>query len=265
MDNFQKHRFLLRNKGLKKKLFTLQELQAKRRKGEITDTTLIWSTKLRAWLPYNEILSEEMLVGADLSYSKPYSEYRNRAKNYSEFQSRPWARFWARMIDYNCLGIVYGVIFKKYYMYVPLIFFPFFTIILIPLLWVPIEAILLWTIGATLGKWLLKIRLYSRRRIHDSNYLTFQQAFRRSISVWFLGMGCGIPIIQIITLIIAKSKLSRTGTTTWDKNCQLTVRHSRVGILRTFLIILFFIIIFFILISMTNSSFVIWKSYSEYN
>lgn len=80
MDNLQKHRFLLRNKSSTKKSFTLQELQAKRRRGEITDATLIWSTKIRAWLPYNEILSEEMLVGADLSYSKSYSEYRNRKK-----------------------------------------------------------------------------------------------------------------------------------------------------------------------------------------
>ena len=251
MDNFRKHRFLLRNKSGTKKSFTLQELQAKRRRGEITDTTLIWSTELRAWLPYNEILSEEMLVGADLSYSKSYTEYGDRTKKYNQFQIRPWSRFWARMIDYNCLGIVYGILFKRYYMYVPLIFFPFFTIILIPLLWVPIESILLWTIGTTPGKCLLKIKLYSRRRRYDSNYLTFQQAFRRSICVWFFGMGCGIPILQIITLIIAKIKLNHTGTTTWDKNCHLIVRHSRIGVLRIFIIILFFIIVFFILISLS--------------
>lgn len=265
MDNFQKHRFLLRNKGSKKKSFTLRELQEKRRRGEITDTTQVWSTQLRAWLPYNELLSEEMLVGADLSYSKSYSEYRNRTKKYNQFQTRPWSRFWARMIDYNCLGVVYGIIFKRYYRYVPLIFFPFFTIMLIPLLWIPIESILLWTIGTTPGKWLLKIKLFSRGRRYDRNYLTFQQAFKRSISVWFFGMGCGIPILQIITLIIAKIKLSHTGTTTWDKNCHLLVRTSGIGVLRIFIIILFFIIIFFVLISMTTSSFVMWEKYSEYN
>lgn len=265
MDNFEKHKFLLRNKSSGKESFTLRELQAKRRRGEITDTTQIWSTKLRAWLPYNEILSEEMLVGADLSYSKSYSEYRNRTKKYKQFQNRPWARFWARMIDYNCLGIVYGIIFKRYYMYSPLIFFPFFTIIFIPFLWIPIESILLWTIGTTPGKWLLKITLFSRGCRYHSNCLTFQQALRRSLSVWVFGMGCGIPIIQIITLIIAKVKLSHTGITTWDKNCHLIVRHRSIGILRIFSLILFFIILFYILFSMTTSSFVMWEKYSEYN
>lgn len=246
MDDLGQHRFLLRTKNSKKKSFTLQELQLKRRRGEITDRTQVWSTRLRAWLPYNAILSEEMLVGADLSYSKPYSEYMHTARRSNQFQIRPWVRFWARMIDYNCLGIVYGTIFNRYYMYVSLIFFPFFTVIFIPMLWMPIEAILLWTIGTTPGKWLLKVRVRNNRRKRKD--LTFQQACRRSITVWFFGMGCGIPIIQIIALIIAKIKLTHTGTTIWDKNGHLRVQHNRIGILRIFLIILFFFITFFILI-----------------
>lgn len=193
-----------------------------------------------------------MWIGVDLSYSKPYSEYMHITKKSHCPQIRPWVRFWARMIDYNCLGIVYGIIFNRYYMYVPLVLFPFFTIIIIPLIWIPIESILLWTIGTTLGKWLLKITVRSRQR---QKYLTFQQACIRSISVWYMGMGCGIPIIQIITLIIAKIKLNHTGMTTWDKNNNLIVRHNRIGILRIFVIILFL----FILLSQKTRIFIMWK------
>lgn len=245
MKDLRQDRFLLRTKNSKKKSFTLQELQLKRHKGQITDTTQVWSTRLQAWLSYNEILSEEMLLGADLSYSKPYSEYIHKAKRYNQFEIRPWVRFWARMIDYNCLGIVYGAIFNRYYMYVSLIFFPFFTIAFIPLLWMPIEAILLWTTGTTPGKWVLKVRVCNNR---GKKYLTFNQACRRSFAVWFFGIGCGIPIIQIIALIIAKIKLTHTKTTIWDKNNRISIRYNRIGILRVFIVIIFFFITFFILI-----------------
>lgn len=241
MKDFRQHRFLLRNKNSKEKSFTLEELQLKRRKGQIIDTTQVWSTKLQAWLPYNEIVSEEMLLGADLSYSKPHSQYMHTVKRSNPFQLRPWVRFWARMIDYNCLGLVYRIFFGNYLSHTSLIFFPFFTLAFIPLLWIPIEAILLSTIGTTPGKWILKVKVSNKKR--KKKYLTFEQSCKRSITVWFFGMGCGIPIIQIIALIIAKIRLNHTKTTIWDKNNRLIVRHNKIGILRISIVILFFFIL----------------------
>lgn len=258
MRDFRQHRFLLGNKNSKETSFTLEELQLKRRKGQIDDTTPVWSTKLQAWLPYNEILSEEMLLGADLSYSKPHSaKDMPRVKKSNLFPVRPWIRFWARMIDYNCLGLINGIFFSHYFRYASLIFFPFFTFALIPLLWVPIEAILLSTIGTTPGKWILKVKISNKNR--KRKYLTFEQACKRSIAVWFFGMGCGIPIIQIIALILAKIRLSHTKTTIWDKKNRLIVRHDKVGILRICIVILFFFIIFFILMLQIIRIFAMWE------
>lgn len=257
MKDRRQNRFLLRNKNAKEKSFTLEELQLKRRKGQITNTTQVWSTKLQAWLPYNEILSEEMLFGADLSYSKPYSEYMHREKRSKQFQVRPWVRFWARMIDYNCIALVYATIFDTYYRYGSLIFFPFFTIAFIPMLWIPIETILLWTIGTTPGKWLLEIKVRNKRR--KKRHLSFEQACIRSITVWFLGMGCGIPIIQIIALIIAKIRLTSRKITIWDKNNCLIVQHNRIGILRILVVIVFFFITFSILILQMIRIFAMWE------
>lgn len=241
MKDLRKQRFLLRNKKSKEKSFTLEELQLKRRKGQITDTTQVWSTRLQTWLPYNEILSEEMLLGADLSYSKPHSQYMYTVKRFNPFQLRPWVRFWARMVDYNCLGLINGIFFGNYLSHTSLIFFPFFTLAFIPLFWIPIETILLSTIGTTPGKWILKVKVSNKKG--KKKYLTFEQSYKRSITVWFLGMGCGIPIIQIIALIIAKIRVSHTRTTIWDKNNRLIVRHNKIGILRISIVILFFFIL----------------------
>jgi len=103
--------------------------------------------------------------------------------------------------------------------------------------WVFIESLLLSTIGTTPGKWLFKIRLIPPSGDRP-NYST---ALSRSFKVWWRGLGIGFPLVSLITLIIAYEKLTKNGTTTWDKDDGFSVAHDRIGPLRVIVAVAFFI------------------------
>lgn len=54
-------------------------------------------------------------------------------------------------------------------------------------------------------------------------------------------MGAGIPIVNLITMIVAAVKLNNTGTTSWDQRSGFKVSHGKVGALRTLIVILYFL------------------------
>ena len=130
--------------------------------------------------------------------------------------ANPLIRFLARFFDYSIfftlLHIVSGPIslpgFGRIF---PIEF----------LAWVPIETLLLATWGTTPGKWLLRTEI--KRRF--SNRLSFRSAFRRSFSVYFRGLGMGIPVINVLCMLNAFYRLRIFQTTTWDKEEGTFVIH----------------------------------------
>ena len=91
--------------------------------------------------------------------------------------------------------------------------------------WIPIEALLLSTWGTTPGKFLLKTSLRQGRR----EKLLFTAALKRSFNVWFRGLGMGIPVINILCMLVASSKLRMTGMTSWDREDNITISHAPVA------------------------------------
>ncbi|MBP7950850.1 MAG: RDD family protein [Verrucomicrobiales bacterium] len=80
-------------------------------------------------------------------------------------------------------------------------------------LWMPLEALLVWRFGATLGKMLLGLRIHDT----EGRQITLRQAFRRSMDVWLFGCGCEIPIINIVSKIFSFNRLRMLDTTSWDQ------------------------------------------------
>lgn len=87
--------------------------------------------------------------------------------------------------------------------------------------WIPFEAALLATWGTTPGKFLLKTKITQGRKPR----LDFVTALRRSFNVWFRGLGMGIPVINVLCMLVASSKLRVTGMTSWDREDNITIAH----------------------------------------
>jgi|GEM_PF-3584823 len=94
--------------------------------------------------------------------------------------------------------------------------------------WVLMEAFCLSKFGTTLGKWLLKVQV----RNADGSYLSFKQACVRGLKIWFRGMGLFIPVVGLVTHVMAYNRLKNNQITSWDEDDSLVVTHSTIGPVR---------------------------------
>jgi len=90
---------------------------------------------------------------------------------------------------------------------------------------IPLETLMLSTIGTTPGKWLFGISV----RRADGGTLTFGQSAARAFGVSVQGMGFGVPIISLFTLVSAYQRLQKTGSTLWDAATDSVVSHVAWG------------------------------------
>lgn len=147
---------------------------------------------------------------------------------------RPWSRYWARFIDYSfylVLGIIFMIVMlavfggsQTGYTIGSAIWFAVFLGG-----WVLIETSLISSIGTTPGKWLFKVKV----RNLDGSILSFKQALKRTVHVWFSGTGLGIPLVCLCTHIGSYNKLTSSGITAWDENGGYQVSTKKLGVVRT--------------------------------
>lgn len=139
----------------------------------------------------------------------------------------PWIRFLARFFDYSLFIFLLGatrylitgtISLAQYESFIPVQFFA----------WIPIEALLLSTWGTTPGKFFLKTKLIPRRR----GKLDYMAALKRSFNVWFRGLGMGIPVINILCLMVAYHRLNLLRTTSWDVEDQTIITHYPISLWR---------------------------------
>jgi hypothetical protein len=161
----------------------------------------------------------------------------------------PWSRYFARWLDMwigssifiGLLAIVYPEIFQ-----IPNVVLVF----ILSAVYVILESFMLVIWGTTPGKYLLNIKLIPE----SQKKFTFNLAFNRSANVWIKGLGCGVSIISIITLIVAYKKLTEDKITTWDKQLAIDVVHGEVSPIKLIIIIL-------LLLSFIASLFLFLSSY----
>jgi len=152
---------------------------------------------------------------------------KNKTKTNKVTNVRPWVRYWARYLDVSIFSFVFGV-FAAIFGWAILEMTDIVLVLLILFLWIFVESILLSTWGITPGKWLLRITIKDKHR----KKLTFSNALNRSFMVWFKGLGLGIPIISLFTLIFSYNRLTNRGITSWDEDGYFVVSHKKIGVAR---------------------------------
>lgn len=200
-----------------------------------------------AWIAEQRKIQEE---GVSSPSPPPPPEASTESPSESDFgadvpQVRPWVRYWARMVDICIFGFVAGIGL--------LLFFPEFMLdpdadailgMLILFLWVFVEPFLLLTFGTTPGKWLLKTKVLTT----NGSSFDYGSLLSRSAKVWWRGLGVGFPIVSLVTLIVAYSRLSSNGITSWDREGHFFVMHEKIGagrVIATIVLLLFFFVLLF--------------------
>lgn len=137
----------------------------------------------------------------------------------------PWRRYWARLIDTALAAFCLGMVFFWDNPNAADDFDDSSFVLLVLFLWNFVEAAFLALWATTPGKGIFRIRV----RTQDGRRLGYGQALVRAFSVWFRGMGMGIPFITVITNLVARHKLLEHGETTWDANGDYRVHHAHVS------------------------------------
>lgn len=153
----------------------------------------------------------------------------------------PWIRYWARYIDIVAFSLVFGV-FLAIFIPSALESSDYLLTILILFVWIFAESALLSSWGTTPGKWLLRIKLAG-----PNGKPEFSKALNRSFAVWLKGLGLGIPIISLFTLISSYNHLTKEGITSWDRDGNFTVSHEKIGVIRIIVAIIVSAIFLFLL------------------
>ena len=154
------------------------------------------------------------------------------AAGWTDTRPHPWRRYAARMIDAFVVGsilwVLIGIIAYSLAPAAAAAFFSvfqvpggrFLDIILTQIVVMPVNALTIGLTGLTLGKWIFGIRVSKEGRP-----IGFLKALRREGAVFLFGLGFGIPIASLFTLIGSYSQLRDNRATSWDKAQKLAVNY----------------------------------------
>lgn len=194
-----------------------------------------------------------------VAYHAAGEDRRDKDRKLKEVnQRRPWVRFLAKVVDHLLwIGVFSYALYlfgeyadpalHVYVYYRPDAFayaeyVPYLVIFLAYMLtFILFEALLLSTLGTSVGKWLLGTSV----RAGDGSRLGYPRALARGFGVWIKGLGLGIPVVSLVTLLVSYSNLTgEYGKTSWDRSRNNFVLHRRLnffGILAVLIILLAFI------------------------
>ena len=170
----------------------------------------------------------------ELSQPEGLDEGQEWLKSRNPNYVRPWIRYWARSTDIALCFLIAGSLSSIVWPEMLELNDAVVTMIVLAI-WVVIEPWFLSTWGTTPGKALFRIRI---AKLDTGRKLNYSEAFHRAANVWYRGFGLGIPIINLVTLIVAYKRLMKSGVTSWDQQSNTVIAHSEIGMGRTFLIIL---------------------------
>ena len=154
-------------------------------------------------------------------------------------QRRPFVRYAARLLDmavFSFLAIGLGGLLGLQLGPNQALLLEIFVLAL----YVPVEAVVMGKFGTTPGKALMRIRVVRE----DGRPLDMATAMNRAVMVWWRGWGVGVPIVSLVALIVAFSKLMSEGRTTWDRDLHTCVLHGQVGFGRGIAVLILILFLF---------------------
>lgn len=151
-------------------------------------------------------------------YMTEITEY-NKPKN---IVAHPWRRYFARMLDVSLYGILITFINYMILRSVPdkSISSRMIGLIVTNGLMIFIEPLLLTSLGSTFGKWVFGLKL----RSSTGQKLTYKEGLVRTFSVFFKGMGLGIPFYNIYTFITSFNTCNDARELPWDDGCSYQLK-----------------------------------------
>jgi uncharacterized RDD family membrane protein YckC len=173
-------------------------------------------------------------VKDEIDNSKKHTEGRQDARSDRKpsrsFPSMPiWlVRFLARSTDGIIFATMLGYIEAFRLFQHPVVGWPIY-VFAGTLLWAFVEANLLSSIGTTPGKWLLGVHVIT----HQGNKPVLLEAFKRSIGVWWYGLGAGFVPLMPVTMAVNCVRLMKNHPTRWDRKGRFGVILSPRGWLKT--------------------------------
>lgn len=141
----------------------------------------------------------------------------------------PWRRFWARFIDTNIHIGAMMLVAELSRPGTTSEVGPLLLIIICLPVSILIESILLGFFGTTAGKFLLSIYLIDK----TGKKAPVLKCMIRSLKVWAIGLGFGIPLLWLGTAAYAAGRIRRHGAAYWDDSSQLKVCYLPLSGLRT--------------------------------
>lgn len=248
--------------GQEKSCVTMLQLRDMLENGEVTPDTLGWMREQEGgWKPLREIPAAKAVIDG-LAQAKLNADLAKRPGRPPKRSPEPltrqraisrygFARFAARTIDLvffqNLVVLaVRGVperaenLTEWWARLTETSSNLFAVLVAAAFAWHLIEAILLATVGTTLGKYALNLSV----RHADGEKLGFWTSILRSYYVWLLGMGFALPPLQQIANLLGFVRLHSRGITIWDEQLKVQVNQGPIDMGRRFFVfgVLFLII-----------------------
>lgn len=220
--------------------FTKEKLIELHRKQIINDQSLVRSEDSDAWFEYSRVslsLSEPSSPGrAGSEFSgapeMAVAPHRQTRVNDTDFAQQaesgwvlspvaPWRRYFARAFDLTVFSLLaWFLVGYAWYSVAPLDadnFFnqtnPFVDAILTLFMGSVISGLVLGFVGTTPGKSIFGIRV----RNLQGDSIGLVNGIGRDLTVFFKGLGLGIPVISLITLILSYRQLKHKQVMSWDE------------------------------------------------
>lgn len=248
-----------------------------RAQDEISDDTPVWCEGMADWIPYAESGLDPpspcpaesgpaidsprrstrvaqhwidfdalpALFGQDESPAVRTPRMAVEDDGWQCIHATPWRRYFARMFDTVIMGAmiwfvlgfvlaasstrIYEALVGPHGLARNALLSTVMTFVLIA----PVEALMLGLCGTTVGKWVFGVRI-TRPTGHAIGLL---RAGRREAAVLLRGLGLGIPLISLITMVIGYRTLADTGSASWDSGEPWVVTYRDSGTLQTLLFI----------------------------
>lgn len=155
-----------------------------------------------------------------------------------------WRRYLASSFDILLLSTIVGLVFGFSFPGAIEQVNDYLLAALILLLSVFIEPIFLSHYGHTPGKYLLSLKVLNT----DGTKHSYEVAIDRTFHKFLAGYGLGIPIISVITMIVAASRYNKEGISYWDERTDGQIYAYPLKTGRVIAYILTFIFILFLIV-----------------
>jgi uncharacterized RDD family membrane protein YckC len=161
---------------------------------------------------------------------RPRVDKETLPKGWQDLKPHPWRRYFARQLDTTISGLIAEVVLiwglsavdpevgGRVAVILSTTGIIFQTMIIVALAVVP-NALILGLSGSSLGKWIFGIRVQRR----NGRPIGVFNALQREIRVLVMGLGLGIPLISLITMIASFTGLVETGQAGWDRDMENVV------------------------------------------